>query len=245
MSAAKADSSEREALLIVAHGDRGGTEDNRLALSVAERLRETGGYAGVAVGYVRGHPALQEAAAELGAARLRVYPLFMSDGYYVKKAIPERLGVGEEGAPEVRIEPPIGVHPDLPGLLADAAARTVREAEKEPTDHNLLLVAHGSSKSSASADAAAAVGDEIRAQGRFREVTLAFLEEPPFLDDALASAAGPLCVLGLFVGQGMHGGEDLPRAIRSSKRDDVVLAPALADIRALADLICAELAAPL
>jgi sirohydrochlorin ferrochelatase len=227
--------------LIVAHGDRGGKGDNRLAEALAGRLSARGGFAAVGVGYIRGEPAFEQVAAELEPERLRVLPLLMSDGYYARTVIPKRLGFGEEGAPEMIFETPLGLNPALPGLIRRAAVETLEKAGVEPSDACLLLAAHGSSKSSASAEAARSLAASAAASGDFRQTAVAFLEEPPFLKEQLGSLAGPLCVFGLFVGEGMHGGEDLPRAISASGREDVLLAPALADCDALPELLEAQL----
>ncbi|MDX1710749.1 MAG: CbiX/SirB N-terminal domain-containing protein [Rhodovibrionaceae bacterium] len=243
MSEPRPGTDEPQALLIAAHGDRGGARNNRLALEVAERMSESGRYDAVGVGYIRSEPSVEHAAAALMPARLRVYPLFMSDGYYVRRAIPQRLGLGEEGAPDIRIDPALGLDPELPELLAAEAEEAIRAAGAEPLETTLLEVAHGSSKSRASADAARGIAARVKEVGRFRDVECAFLEEEPFLAQALEQLTGPLCLQGLFIGQGMHGAEDLPEAVAASGRQDVVMAPPLAESPRLVELVCRRLSA--
>lgn len=230
-----------EALLIVAHGDRGGLREDRLAREIAARLRRSGRYAAVEVGLIRGEPSLEEAARRLPPGAFRIYPLFMSEGYYVQKAIPERLGLKGGKARAAIMETPLGLDPALPGTVLDAARRTAQAAGLDAARATLLLVAHGSSKSSASADAARALAGAMEKSSPFRRIEVAFLEETPFLPDALAALEGPAVVLGLFAGEGMHGAEDLPQAIAATGRDDLHLAPPLAREGALIDLVCARL----
>lgn len=40
---------------------------------------------------------------------------------------------------------------------------------------------------------------------------MVFLEEPPSLDEAVASIVGPAIVVGLFSGEGLHGAKDAPK----------------------------------
>jgi len=225
----------------VAHGDCGGVGGNRLAGAVAEAVRRGGRFAAVGVGYMRSDPPFEAVAADIltagTAARLRVLPLLMSDGYYARQAIPQRLGVGSVGVPDITIEPPLGLHPRLPGLVADEAAATLSTAGIDAARANLLLVAHGSQKSGASAEAARDLASAVAAMGRFAAVEVAFLEERPFLADQLRQVATPACVFGLFVGEGRHGDEDLHRAVACSGRPGLVLAPALADCAGVMEMI--------
>lgn len=234
-------------LLVVAHGERGGAGEDRFARILAGRLAATGRYRRVAVGFIRSEPSLEEAARRLSARRLVVYPLFMSDGYYVRQAIPERLGIGPAGRDgtgrAVRVAAPLGLDETLPGLVADLAARAAARAGLDRSAAHLLLVAHGSSKGPESAAAARRVAARVAALVPFASVTTAFLEEAPFLDETLRTVPGPVVLLGLFAGEGMHAAEDLPAALaRAGRRDAILADPLIADDR-LIERIVAALAA--
>jgi len=231
----------RTGLLIVAHGERGGSTENLLAHALAERVRASGRYAEVEVGFLRARPRVEAAAARIAAHELAVYPLFMSDGYYVRTAIPDRLGVSAEGR-RLRILSPLGVDPELPALIAGLARRAAERAGEESAATHLLLVAHGSSKSDESALAARAVAEKVANIADFALVDVAFLEEEPFLDEALLGLPGPAVLLGLFAGDGLHAGEDLPAAVAKSGRLDIALCGPIAAEPALLDLIEAALA---
>ena len=233
-------------LLIVAHGERGGSTENRLAHALARRMRASGRYAAVEVGFIRSRPRMEEAAARLAALRVTVYPLFMSDGYYVRTAIPERLGLADNGRDadgrEVRILNPLGADDRLPALIASLARQAAERAGWPGAAAHLLLAAHGSSKSGESAAAARAIARRVEKIADFASVDTAFLEEEPFLDDALSGMAGPGVLLGLFAGEGMHAGEDLPAAVARSGRGDIALCGPLAGEPTLLDLIEGALA---
>ena len=97
-------------LLIIAHGERGGAAENSLVHDLVTRLRASSRFARVEAGFIRSEPPLEEAAARLSGTRMTVYPLFMSDGYYVRRAIPERLAAsGHAGTGAPSILPPLGL----------------------------------------------------------------------------------------------------------------------------------------
>jgi len=238
------DSRRGASLLIVAHGERGGAGEDRLTKDLVERLATRGRFEAVAAGFIRSRPSVSEAHDGLPDGPVRVYPLFMSDGYYVATAIPRDLGIGDDGRDRrgrpITILRPLGLHPRLPAMIADLAAAGTVAAALEPHATTVLLVAHGSTKDDASRQAALAVASEIGMEGRFAGVETAFLEESPFVDDALRAVPGPAVVVGLFVGEGMHGGEDLPQAVENCSRDDVVLGEPLGRSDALIALICED-----
>jgi len=233
-----------DALLIIAHGDRGGMRDNRLAAEVARRMRRSGRFLDVGIAFVAGDPGIGEAAERLQGGAVRVCPLFMSDGYYVNKAIPEQLGLdskGRAGGRRYMLLQPTGLNPRLPLIVADIAAGTAAAAGLAAAGVGLIIVAHGSSKDPASRRAAEAIAGAIAATGRFAGVDTAFLEEPPLLDERLSALSGPLIVAGLFIGEGMHGAEDMAAAVAATGRGDLFTAPPLARSEALVASICADI----
>jgi sirohydrochlorin ferrochelatase len=233
------------ALLIVAHGECAGAGDNMLARELARRMKLAGAFNEVAIGYVRIAPSIEDAARGLASPSVLVYPLFMSDGYYVRQAIPERLGLRtgrDTWGHKVRIAPPLGVSPDLPVIL-DAALRSAAGAHGlDPGGAHVLLVAHGSTKSPHSADVARSIVQRVEAGRRFASVSLALLEEEPFLADALRDLPRPLLVLGLFAGEGLHGGDDLTEAVRALDDQQVFIVEQLGGYAGVIELIARSLA---
>ncbi len=237
------DGSPGHNLVIVAHGDRGGIGGDRLIRDIASRVSCWPELATVQTCFVRGRPTITSVGESLLAAEATVYPLFMSDGYYVKQAIPEQLRTTEKSRKhrQIRIMRPIGLSPKLPKIIADLAIEAAIGAGKRPEHATLLLVAHGSQKSPDSRDATRSVSSRLSETGLFGGIETAFLEETPFLGDQLGSVTGPVIAVGLFIGEGLHGAEDLPAAIRESGRGDIVLADPLSRCPAVLDLVCDEL----
>lgn len=227
----------KPALLIVAHGERGGAGDDRLVYELAEQLRNGGNYSTVHGCFVRKEPSLKSIIDGMSAGPVIIYPLFMSDGYFVKQAIPRSI----DKSHQAKVLAPVGLNRQLPQLVAKVAVQIAKATGRVPGDCHLLLAAHGSRHDRASRTATGTVAQSIEAMDEFASVSASFLEESPFLDEQLASISGPVLVVGLFIGQGMHGSEDIPRAIRKCRRDDVVLLPPMTRWPGLVELICSEL----
>lgn len=201
-------------VLIVAHGERGGRGDNIALRSLAERVAaELVPKAVVVPAVLKGGPSIAEAVARLrtaGCRSLVAYPFFMSTGYFTRVLLPQQLAEHCDSLPWRLIEP-LGADAGLPDLISRHAAKATRG----PRD--LLLVAHGSTKSRDSASAADRIADALHASEAFHSVQLAFLEEPPYLTDVIGTSMGRRLVVGLFTGDGLHAREDVPAAIDATK----------------------------
>lgn len=233
-----------EALLIAAHGDCGGNGGNVLANELARRIRQANRYGQVMVGYMRSAPTIEEAAARIGCGRIRLYPLFMSDGYYVRDAIPKRLGIhnGVDALGHaVTIDQPLGLHPELPHQLLSAAAGAATGVGVSPAAASLLIVAHGSGNSPHSADVARQVAGCIAGEKIFGQVETAFLEEAPFFTETLARMPRPVFVLGLFAGGGMHADEDIHAAVDALKDPAIHVVEQLGGYAGIIELVAAGL----
>jgi hypothetical protein len=127
----------------------------------------------------------------------------------------------------VKVLQPPGTSASFPAIIADIGGDTAHQAGLEATACHLLLVAHGSSKSSSSRQATEAAQDAVAKEDRFARVHIAFLEEEPWLGRQLNDLPGPLIVIGLFAGEGMHGEEDMAQAMERTNRCDLILAEPL------------------
>ncbi|MGI9481564.1 MAG: CbiX/SirB N-terminal domain-containing protein [Hyphomicrobiales bacterium] len=228
-------------LLLAAHGECGGRGDDEVVHRLARKIRRGRQFGRVEPCFVRGAPKIEDMPSQLAGESILVYPLFMSDGYYVNQAIPRALAMGESGeSSEVKVLRPLGLNPGLPGVVERLCRQTAADARLPINDATLLLAAHGSAKSPQSRLATEAVAKRLAARSGFRAVHCAYLEEPPFLAHQLANLPGPLVVAGLFVGEGMHGAGDVPEAVAACGRSDVLLCTPLSRSPALERLILSD-----
>ena len=210
------------ALVLAAHGDRGEAIEqgraNSSLLSHRDELAAVGVFRTVTAGVLKGDPTLEaalEAARTSGANRFAIYPMFMADGYFVKRVLPERIAAMGMGS-GVRILTPLGLDEAVVPLVMTEAAAAANAAGFHTSTARLLVVGHGSQLGPASADATKLAAARLRATGTFADVSVAFLEEAPFLNDALGNLRLPTVVAGFFSGDGLHASEDIPAAIREA-----------------------------
>ncbi len=275
------------AAILAAHGDRGGPSPNAALRAQAERVAALLPGVPLFTGMLKGEPTIEQALAEAaasGAQRVAVYPLFMADGYFVRK-LGERIAAAGYGD-RTSLLTPLGLDPALPDVLVAEAVKVAetldmssnlspkgsgarrpgasaapaerqrapeaREQARErtmavppgfaPSSSRLLIVGHGSKLGPASATATRKVATRVALARRFASVTTAFLEEEPFLDDALRASSLPTIVAGFFFGEGLHGSDDVQETIAETGAN-AVYAGVIGNSPAIAPLIAAALMA--
>jgi len=210
------------AVVLAAHGDRGGESPNATLLSHAASLGMRGCFRSVSAGALRSDclpldKALLQARAS-GASHIAVYPLFMADGYFTGTVLPQQIAkAGLSGT--CTLLPPLGLDPQIPALMTAHALAAARKASLSPPHTRLLIASHGSQKSRASLRSTERVACKVRQQGQFLSVETAYLEEDPSLDSKLIDCPATTLVLGFFSGDGLHAAEDVPGAIARSGAD--------------------------
>lgn len=217
----------RIALVLAAHGDRGGSDRNAVLRQHADSLQNRGLLNSVSYGVLNGEPPLAGALQDADWTNpdlVLVYPFFMSDGYFVKKVLPERIEQAGLAAPVETLEP-LGLDPALPGLLLRRSIDAARDAGFEPPESRLIIVGHGSKFGRASAEATEAAATAVRTKATFVKVLTAFLEEAPFIADVLAAEQAPTVVAGFFSAEGMHGHDDVPEAIGAAQAPCIYTRP--------------------
>ena len=176
--------------LIAAHGGRDvDRRSNKSIFSLAGKVAALIGDVQVGVGFVSGVPAIGDAIAALAAQNVIVYPLFMADGYFgqtVLNRLVEEAGRGRRGG-SVTVLPPLGLDPALADLAVTKAASAATSLGMSPEQVTLVLLAHGSARSRASAMAAERTAINARAHGGlFADVRVSFLDEAPSLEMAMS-----------------------------------------------------------
>lgn len=215
------------AVILVAHGDRGGEERNHSLLVHADAIRQRKAYRYVGAGVLRGDPLFEEAwvaACQSGAKHVLIYPLFMSDGYFVSKVLPERIRDAGAGLP-YSMALPLGLDPALVPLFEERSLSVAQERGINPKESRLLVVGHGSKFGRASALATLRMAEALTSKSAFRQVTAAFLEEPPFFENEIRDASQPTIVTGFFSGTGLHAEGDVPEAMVCASSDSVYTGP--------------------
>ena len=231
-------------LLLAAHGERHADADNAGVARLARGLAAEGVAAEVGAGFIKGTPTVDEAIRALSSRDIVIYPLFLSDGYFTRVALPRLVEQArhQDAARKISILSPLGLDPALGGLIADEALSVALTHAISPADTTVVLLAHGSKKDEASRTAAEQMAEHVRQRRRFRDTRVALLEEAPSLVEATADVRGPVIVVGLFAGEGMHGANDARRLVAELARSDMILIGPVGTFAGIASVIAAAVA---
>jgi sirohydrochlorin ferrochelatase len=168
-----------------------------------------------------------------------IYPFFMAEGWFTRTTLPKRLAAA--GYTDPHILPAFGHDPALPRLIADLTLAQSARSDLDPAQTTLLIAAHGSQVSRASATITESVAAILREMTPFAAIITGYVEEAPLLQDA-ARIAGPAVCLPFFALRASHVVEDVPRALDSAGFKGPVLPP-LGEAAPVAQLIARSLLA--
>lgn len=228
-------------MLLAAHGERRPGAGNDGVFRIAQALSGRG--LEVAVGFISGVPAIGEALQTLHADRVLVYPLFAANGYFTRDRLVQILDEAKKAGRSVEMLTPLGLDPGLPNVVMQQARGAALEHGLTPVACTVILLAHGSQRNPASRQSTEALARALERYGVFRKVEVAFLEEAPSLDDAVATVDGPAVVVGVFSGEGLHGAKDAPGLVARIGRRDVVFAGIMGTAPGIAELVAQAVAA--
>jgi sirohydrochlorin cobaltochelatase len=126
------------ALVLLGHGTDLNKSSGGVVYENARRIRETGEYDLVEVGFLDQDPEIGEVVERVEAASVVLIPAFIAEGWHTRETIPEDL----ELTGEVTVRPsgktifygaPVGTHPSMAGLIfaraLEAEALPVPEEE--------------------------------------------------------------------------------------------------------------------
>ncbi|MDX2485808.1 MAG: CbiX/SirB N-terminal domain-containing protein [Pseudodonghicola sp.] len=165
-------------------------------------------------------PGALEAALQRLAPEGVIYPVFMADGFFVRKTLLARLG----GHP-ARVLPPMGRDPGLPALAAAHLGAECAARGWDAAQVSVLIAAHGSARGPRAAAAAHDFGAALAALWPGAAPGFGFVEEAPFLADAAQGLPERTLCLPFFAAAGGHYREDVPQALACAAFPGVLLPP--------------------
>ncbi|WP_306116775.1 MULTISPECIES: CbiX/SirB N-terminal domain-containing protein [unclassified Roseovarius] len=149
-----------------------------------------------------------------------IYPLFMTDGWFVRSALPKRLA----GAP-AHILSPLGVEPGLPALVVDALNAELAARGWAAPETHLLVASHGSGRSPNSKQATEAFVENLCTGIDFGNVQTGYIEEAPFFGDIAMDCPEQALCLPFFAALGGHVKDDVTDALKVADVKGPLLAP--------------------
>lgn len=216
----------RSVLIICAHGSAYHPAANTHVLKIAEDLHQSGTFADVQVVFQAGRttpwtaPILNQDAYD----QITIVPYMMSDGFLATQMINKtKHAIKDAGISHPVIgTPSVGTHPVVADIAITVATEAAHTHHASPNELAMVIVAHGSQNSPQSRLSAEAHLQSIRNAGVFKKVTLAFIEEAPFVSDTLKDLDDPAVVVGLFAAPGGHAIIDIGNAIENSGKDNLI-----------------------
>ncbi len=153
---------------------------------------------------------------------IKVYPFFMSDGWFASEELPRRLENITQGV--IRYLTPLGLDPQLPNVCVGQALQAAKKMGQSSQDCTLILAAHGSPNTCKPARAAKRIRSQIHDRGLFHDVRLGFIEERPSLAE-VAICSNPSICLPLFATSAAHVKFDIPKVLNSAGFTGKILPP--------------------
>jgi len=232
-------------LLLVGHGSERLSGPNRQLLAQADVLRARGIFAVVEAAVLYGEPGLAGAFQKLSPRPILTMPMFMCDGLFTKKIIPEQIAAAcaeIDSVGEISSCQPVGLSEGLASLVANRVSAKVAKSGQNDQEVSVLLVGHGSTASDASWQATERHASRLRRLRLYREVQTAYLDQHPLIDDVLSGQSGPVYVVGLFAAAGLHAADDIPMKIVSSPMaQNTCYLGAIGSDRGMVDLVLRQI----
>lgn len=217
-----------------------GTEENAGSAGAVRLhvrwLREKRRFADVREAFWKQAPQVQDVLAELTAPVVFVVPLFMAEGYFAARVIPESLGLPtptqpSPAWPRIRFGPdrtlvycaPVGTHPRLMEVVLARAEGVVRAHPfprlPRPDEISLFLAGHGTEREAQSRRSVEELAQRIAGLGRYACVGAVFLDEEPRIPACYERAVTRrMVVVPAFMSDGLHTMEDIPVLLGEPER---------------------------
>ncbi|HEX5007290.1 MAG TPA: hypothetical protein VFV70_09275 [Hyphomonadaceae bacterium] len=221
--------SDRPVILLAAHGERGGASKNARLARITEDVGKAIPGADVGSILVNVEGVVEKTLAACGARPVLCLPLLFSDGWFYAERLRPHFT-----APNHTLAPPLALWRSFAPFLSDNLALRLISHSADP---RVVLVAHGSKKPGRSAECARKIAAQM--QARYGRIEVGFLEETPFAKDVVARAEPPYSCIGLFLGEGLHGGEDFDVLVSTAPVPPIAAFTA-GELPGLAGLIAAE-----
>jgi sirohydrochlorin cobaltochelatase len=221
-------------LVLVGHGSTQNAAAGAPVRQHAAELRRRKIFAEVREAFWKQEPRVMEVLAGLGAPRVFIVPLFISEGYFSGTIIPRELGLRGEGQTEFsRIQrrgsqtwiycKPIGTHSRIAAVLLASAREVVARfpfpRAPKPMETTLFLAGHGTDENENSRLAVERQVEQIRGLNLYAAVHGVFLEEEPRIGECLQIAqTRNVVIVPFFISDGMHAREDIPVRLGEPRR---------------------------
>ena len=174
----------------------------------AELLTKQGNYHDVQVAFLKEEPLIDDCLKKTVSSQVVIVPDFLAEGYFTRQIIPKKLWL-ENNPQHLSYCPPVGTHPLMGELIAEAASVVLGDWNAQET--SLLVVGHGSGKNPCSRQTLMHHLQNVREMSDFAQVADLWLEESPRVSEwSEIVTKDQVIVLPYLLNDGQHGDWDIP-----------------------------------
>lgn len=194
--------------IIVSHGQPSDPDPAEAALAeLSDRVADLMPDWKIASATLAKQGSLEKTATEVGSGAL-IYPLFMTDGWFTRTTLPNRLG--NDAA---QILSPLGTDPALAELARDWLTQELQQRQWMAEETCLIVASHGSGKSRNSSRDTNRFATALAGKINFRDQRIGYIEEAPYLGDVVFETGPQAICLPFFAANGGHVTDDIAEAL--------------------------------
>lgn len=149
-----------------------------------------------------------------------IFPMFMSDGWFVSNVLPRRM----KGA-NFPVLAPLGYQPGLLDIAVQIIDAELLANGWTPQDSHVLLAAHGSARGERAATAAYKFAQALTARRPSVPISTGFIEQSPFIAQTALPLPHQTICLPFFALEGDHCRQDIPEALDEASFSGTLLPP--------------------
>ncbi len=225
-------------VILAAHGSLATVEANSSLFRLAEQVAQAGIFSVVTPAFLNGHPDLSNVFADLPAGDVIIVPVMTSAGYYLQNVIPQRLAQNPQlHRYRVFMADPIGLHPELPQVVAERITDMLKLLSLEPSETTFLVIGHGSRKNTDSRNSTDQLAAGLQTYFVEQKVIVGFIDQDPTIEHSLAQiTTRNIYAIPFLIALGPHTTEDVPRALGLDTRGEIEFP--FIDVTSKRSLVC-------
>ena len=215
-------------LVVLGHGTMQNSGSELPVFQHAAELRHRGIFREVREAFWKQPPQIKEVLTGIGAPRVFIVPLFVSEGYFASQVIPRELGFGADftlqvGNSKIHYTEPVGTHDRVTEVIVARAREVVEQfpfpRAPKPKDITLFVAGHGTERNEQSRQSIDRQVELIRARQIYADVQAVFMDENPRIQDCYSlTQTRNLVVVPFFMSDGLHTVEDIPVLLGEPER---------------------------
>ena len=216
-------------LIIAAHGSPSTPGGKTSTRRHAETIRKLGLFADVQEAFLTEKPFAKDVLDSMETPEIFIVPNLACAGFISTNKLPKALGltgpvterIGPSGHQRVFLCDPVGSDPGIVKIVAGRIAQGMTEMGVPVDGTEIVMIGHGSQKSSASFHCTINLIESLSEQGMDMPLTSAFLEEPPFIESwRELTDAKTVVFVPYLISDGYHGADEIPRDIGFNPKDE-------------------------